>query len=127
MTTLQYTCTAENGKITHEEGHFFKAGAFVVFVEQNQYNINFEPKDQDTVVYRITHNSAVITELGHPDYVPQDCSFDDLNSHLNSPDAQAIFAALCHCGVSIEKDYLKTLENAEINTFSYKIEQAKFL
>ena len=64
MTTLQYTCQVENGQIKHEEGHFFKAGAFSVTVGANRYEVTFEPKDQDTVVYRLKLGDKILAELG---------------------------------------------------------------
>ena len=125
MQNNQYYLDVKDNETLTEEGHFFKAARFQINVNQTVYDIEFKEKNHH-VYYFVMNQKQELTKLTHPDYVP-DCSFDDLNHVLSHHDAQTIFAALCHCGVSIKKEYLAWLdENAE-TLFSYKIIQPNFL
>tara|TARA_B100000427_G_scaffold92742_1_gene76509 strand:+ start:492 stop:869 length:378 start_codon:yes stop_codon:yes gene_type:complete len=125
MSENQYELNVSNNEVIKEEGSFFKAGLFKVKINNTTYDVDFKQIKHD-VYYVIYNKEAELTRLIHPDYVP-DCDFEELNSFLNNPDAQTLFAALCRCQVSIKKEYLKWLEANQDATFSYEVTQPIFL
>ena len=125
MSNNQFYLEVKDNHVVIEEGHFFKAARFQIEINQTVYDIEFKEENHH-VYYFVMDKEKPLTKLIHPDYVP-DCIFNDLNQFLSHHDAQAIFAALCRCGVSIKKEYLTWLDkNTEI-LFSFKIIQPEFL
>ena len=121
MSETQYHCDV-NGNIVTEKGCFFRAAAFSVTVEDCSYDILFEKNDSEKVVYRITSNGKTITELEHPDYVPS-CAVEALPETLGTAHATALFAAMCHCGISIEKNYVDFFKAESAPSLTYSISQ----
>jgi len=125
MNTLQYELDIKNNEIISETGSLFKAGMFNVIIKDTTYTIDFKRINHD-VFYIISNNTQEIAQLIHPDYAPE-CTFEKLNTHLNTADAQTLFAALCKANVCIEKDYLAFLDQATDLLFTYRIQQPTFL
>ncbi|MBI60113.1 hypothetical protein CL657_02725 [bacterium] len=125
MSKNQYELIINNNNVSHENGSFFKAGAFQIKVNETLYKVDFK-RIKHEVYYVIYNDDQEIVRLTHPDYVPE-CEFSELNRYLNNEDAQALFAALCRCQVSIKKEYLKWLEDNQSAVFSYSIFQPVFL
>ena len=125
MSKNQYELIINNNNVAHEDGSFFKAGAFQIKVNETLYKVDFK-RIKHEVYYVIYNHNQEIVRLTHPDYVPE-CEFAELNTYLNNEDAQALFAALCRCHVSIKKEYLKWLEDNQSAVFSYSIFQPVFL
>ncbi|RAP26984.1 hypothetical protein DID78_06320 [Candidatus Marinamargulisbacteria bacterium SCGC AG-343-D04] len=126
MSNLQYECIVNNNKVTKEEGSFFKAAPFSVTVDSKRYDINFTRNEKGHVVYEFLDGDKLITSVRHPDYVPE-CSAEELNTTLNHPAAQALFAATCKCDVSIEKDYKAFFASDNSPKLSFHIQQHSFL
>ncbi len=122
MSNLIYECKVQNNAIQSETGTFFKAAPFTVSVGTNTYSVHFEKNSSGKVMHTLHHNNTIILELEHPDYSPS-CTPDALNQTLNNNDAQAIFAACCHCGVTIEKAYIDFFKSDESPSLSYHITQ----
>ena len=125
MGNKQYHILIEDNKTIKKEGHFFKAGAFNITINNSTYNVVFEPVDH-TIKYKIISNDTVITELIHPDYAP-DCTLEDINSYLNNSDMQTLFIALCAHNICIERNYLKWIEDNPNIPISYEINQAPII
>lgn len=113
---VQFELEVNEGKVSKEDGSFFVARPFSVFVGNDVVNVRFKRNAHHQVVYVLTQNEKTIGEFEFPDYAPQTepTSLDGTMS--------AVSAAFVKLGIARSKTYKEAFD-PESTTLSYKVVQ----
>lgn len=111
METLQYYVNVIDGKVEKEEGVFFKGIPFSIIQNGVKTTCVFMRNEHKHVVYRVSQNGTHVTDLEHPDYLPELTQVD-----------RAVIEALDHVTVAKRKEVSLALDSQERIT-SFEIKQ----
>eukprot|EP01045_Picozoa_sp_COSAG04_P024728 COSAG04_NODE_3132_length_3133_cov_1.515162_1_plen_112_part_10 len=106
---LQYYLKIENGEISEEQGHFFRAIPFSIKAKNCEVHCTFEHKEHE-VVYNLSEKNQNIAHLEHPDYLPEDNPQNSQQHIKSSVNPQFIIEALLQLKIAKSKDYVSYLK-----------------
>ncbi len=112
MEKLQYYVNVVDGHVKAEEGVFFKGIPFSIIQNGKEITCYFMRNDHKHVVYRVAQDGVHITDLEHPDYLPELTVVD-----------KSIIEALDYVSIAKRKEVSLALDTQE-RTTSFEIKQS---
>ena len=113
MEKLQYYVNVVDGDVKSEEGVFFKGIPFSIIQNGKETLCDFMRNEHKHVVYRVSQDGVHVTDLEHPDYLPEPLTVVD----------KAIIEALDYVSIAKRKEVSLALDTQE-RTTSFEIKQS---